>query len=111
MYDFEHNGYKVYESSAGFEHGNGNFMIQSYIAAKDNKAYGFAFCINTLAAALQGVNPTEPVLVQKARQTVTQRLDNDENLTDREEYTFEYDLVDEIFEEVTDATWWIKFPR
>lgn len=111
MHDFEHHGYKVYENSAGFEHGNGSFMIHSYIAVKGDHAYGFAFCINTLAAAIHGFNPNEPVLVEKARDTVTQRLNDEDDLTDREEYTFEYNLDDEIFNAVSDATWWIKSNR
>lgn len=111
MNDFEHEGYKVYESSAGFEPGNGLFAIQSYLAAKDNNVHGFAFCVSTIEAATHGFNPNDAALIQKARRTVTDRLDNPDELTDREEYTFEYNPDTETFEEVQDPTWWLKIPR
>ena len=111
MNDFEHNGYRVYESSDGFEPGNGMFAVQSYIAVKDDEVYGFAFCISTIEAATHGFNPYDAALIQKARQTVTSRLDEPDDLTNREEYTFEYNADLEAFGEVADARWWNKTPR
>ncbi len=97
MNNFEHNGYKIYESSGGFRLGNGMFAIQSYIATQDGFGYGFAFCVSTLGAVINGFNVDDTVLIKKARQTVVAYLDTPDELIDHEEYTFQFNLDDESF--------------
>jgi hypothetical protein len=110
MHDFEHDGYKIYDNGDGFQHGGGNFRLASYVAAKPNQAVSFAFCVNSIAIALHEVSPSDEELFQKARMAVVKKFDIGV-VANLEEYTFEYNPEEGEFNEVTNASWWIKTPH
>jgi hypothetical protein len=107
---FSHNGYRINDMGQGFrpsqlDHG----LVSSYVITKDGQGYGFAFHVNLIATALHNVQFSHTTATELAQQIITARLDSG-NLTDRAEYTYDYDLEGTAlqFREVSNPPWWIS---
>ncbi len=103
---FQLEGHKIVDKNGGFK-----LLvidrIAAYIAIKQPSAYGFAFAVGSVRAATQPVTTPTGVFVDKAREIMQEYLASG-NLTDGEEYTFEYDFDREKFVAMQNPSWWNK---
>jgi len=89
-----YNGYKIFHFGDGFNQtylfGRSTYQLTNYVATKDDtQAYVYLFAVSTVEAALHNVRLEAGALLEQALNTVKGHLDEG-NLTDRQEYTFEY---------------------